>query len=77
MTTLLQGVLLVCAILLIILSLLQSGKSDGISSAFTGGDGLQLFTQVKERGSDKVLSQVTMLLGFVFILTALALQFFK
>ena len=36
---------------LIILTLLQSGKSDGISSAFTGNGGLNLFANVKERGS--------------------------
>lgn len=71
------GLLLVCAILLILLALLQSGKSDGISGAFTGGDGLNLFANVKERGSEKVITQITAILGLVFILTAIALQIIK
>ncbi|NLY62376.1 MAG: preprotein translocase subunit SecG [Erysipelothrix sp.] len=57
------------AILLIILSLLQSGKSDGISSAFTGGaGGLNLFANVKERGPEKVIANATMVLGVIFFL---------
>ena len=36
-------ILMIVAVVLIILSLLQSGKSDGIGSAFTGGEGLNLF----------------------------------
>ncbi len=77
MLQVLYGVLLICAILLIVLALLQSGKSDGISSAFGGGEGLNLFANIKERGSDKVMSQITMLIGMVFILTAIAIQFLK
>ena len=61
--------IMIVAILLIILSLLQSGKSDGISSAFTGGSGgLNLFANVKERGPEKVIANSTMVLGVVFFL---------
>lgn len=58
-------VLLVISILLILVSLLQSGKSDGLS-AFTGSGDLGLFQNVKERGPEKVVSIITMALGVIF-----------
>ena len=61
----LRAVLLVIAILLILISLLQSGKSDGLS-AFTGSGDLGLFQNVKERGPEKVISRITMVLGIIF-----------
>ncbi len=63
----LDVLIMIVAVLLIILSLLQSGKSDGISSAFTGGaGGLNLFANVKERGPEKVIANATMVLGALF-----------
>ena len=63
------------AVLLIVLSLLQSGKSDGISSAFTGGSGgLNLFANVKERGPEKMIANATMVLGGVFFLLIIMLR---
>ena len=38
---------------IIILTLLQSGKSDGLSAAFTGSGDLNLFAVQKERGPEK------------------------
>ena len=64
-------ILIVFAVILIILSLLQSGKSDGLSSAFTGGDGLNLFANVKERGAEKTLSNLTMAVGIIFFVLVL------
>lgn len=65
----LDFLIMLIAILLIILSLLQSGKSDGISSAFTGGSGgLNLFANVKERGPEKVIANTTMVLGTIFFI---------
>lgn len=65
----LDVLIMITAILLIILSLLQSGKSDGISSAFTGGSGgLNLFANVKERGPEKVIANTTMVLGTIFFI---------
>lgn len=58
--------LMIFAVILIILSLLQSGKSDGLSNAFSGGDGLNLFANVKERGSEKVMSNLTLSVGTIF-----------
>lgn len=62
----LDVLLMVFAVIMIILSLLQSGKSDGLSSAFTGGDGLNLFANVKERGAEKVMSNLTLVTGIIF-----------
>ena len=62
----LDTLLMIAAVVLIILSLLQSGKSDGLGSAFGGSEGLNLFANVKERGSEKVMSNVTLVTGVVF-----------
>ncbi len=62
----LNALLMIVSALLIILSLLQSGKTDGMSGAFTGNGGLNLFANVKERGSEKVISNITLVLGVVF-----------
>ncbi|MBO7703939.1 MAG: preprotein translocase subunit SecG [Solobacterium sp.] len=70
----LNALLMIVSALLIILTLLQGGKSDGISGAFTGNGGLNLFANVKERGSEKVISNVTLVLGVVFFLLVLAIH---
>ena len=69
----LRAVLLVIAILLILVSLLQSGKSDGLS-AFTGSGDLGLFQNVKERGPEKIISLVTMLLGIIFFVLVIIIR---
>ena len=69
----LRAVLLVISILLILISLLQSGKSDGLS-AFTGSGDLGLFQNVKERGPEKVISRVTMILGIVFFVLVIIIR---
>ena len=43
---------IIVALILIVLSLLQGGKSEGASGAITGG-GLNVFVKTKERGSEK------------------------
>ena len=70
----LDVLLMISAVLLIVLSLLQSGKSDGISSAFTGAGGLNLFNNVKERGPGKVISTATMVVGIVFFALVLLVR---
>ena len=59
----LDAILMIVSALMIILSLLQSGKTDGMSGAFTGNGGLNLFANVKERGSEKVISNLSMLMN--------------
>ena len=62
----LDAILMIVSALMIILSLLQSGKTDGMSGAFTGNGGLTFFANVKERGSEKVISNFTLVLGIIF-----------
>ena len=64
---LLDILIMLVAVLIIILVLLQSGKSAGVSSAFMGGNGgLNLFSNLKERGPEKVISHLTLVMGIVF-----------
>lgn len=63
-------IFIVVSILLIIISLMQGGKSEGASGAITGG-GLNIFVKTKERGSEKVISYITFGLAIVFFLMAL------
>ncbi|MEG0274173.1 preprotein translocase subunit SecG [Amedibacillus sp. YH-ame10] len=66
--------LMLIAVVLIILSLLQSGKSDGLGSAFGAGEGLNLFANVKERGAEKILSNLTLVLGIAFFALVIILR---
>lgn len=68
----LKALLMIVSAVLIILSLLQSGKSDGISGAFTGNGDLNLFQNSKERGSEKTLTNVTMIMGILFFALVIA-----
>lgn len=70
----LNAMLMIVSALLIVLSLLQSGKSDGISGAFTGNGGLNLFANVKERGSEKIISNLTLILGIVFFTLVIVIR---
>ena len=54
--------------MMILLSLLQSGKSEGFTGAFSGSSGLDLFSNAKERGAEKVLSNLTMITGVLFFI---------
>lgn len=56
---------------------MQSGKSDGLGSAFGGSEGLNLFANVKERGSEKVMSNVTLVTGVVFFALVIIIRIVK
>ena len=71
----LKILLLVLSVILIVVSLLQSGKSDGLS-AFTGSGDLGLFQNTKERGPEKVLSYITMGIGIAFFIVAILCSIF-
>ena len=68
--------LMIVSALLILLSLLQSGKSEGISSAFSGTGGLNLFENVKERGPEKTISRLTLALGIAFFVLVILVNIF-
>jgi len=66
-------VLLIVSVLLILISLLQGGKSEGLS-AFTGSGDLGLFQNIKERGPEKVISYITMGLGIIFFVIVIVIR---
>ena len=63
-------VFLVIALIIIILSLLQGGKSEGASGAITGG-GMNIFVKTKERGSEKVITYLTFGFAIIFMFIAI------
>lgn len=60
----------VIAFIIIVLGLLQGGKSEGASGAITGG-GLNVFVKTKERGSELIISYLTLGFGIIFLFLAL------
>lgn len=71
--TFLNVIFMIVSVLLIVLSLLQSGKSDGASGAITGGN-LNVFVDNKERGPEVIISRVTLVLGILFFLLAIVIH---
>ena len=74
MKHILNVVLMTLSGVIILLTLLQSGKSDGLSAAFTGSGDLNLFAVQKERGPEKVISRLTLFCGILFFAIVIALQ---
>ena len=70
--TLLKYFEMVVSILLII-SILVQNRSSGLSSTF-GGSGT---IHVKKRGAEKVLFNATIVLGVLFVLSAIAALFVR
>lgn len=71
-----ETALLIISILLIIIVLLQSGKAESAAQIITGGSS-ELFTNRKERGSELVISRITLLLGLAFFIISLVAVFVK
>lgn len=69
----LDWILLVVAIGIIILCLLQGGKSEGASGAITGG-GLNVFVKTKERGAEKVVSILTLIATIIFFIITVIIE---
>ena len=66
-------IMLVVAIVIIVLCLLQGGKSEGASGAITGG-GLNVFVKTKERGAEKVVSVLTLICAILFFFVAILIE---
>ena len=66
-------ILLVTSVIIIVLCLLQGGKSEGASGAITGG-GLNVFVKTKERGAEKVISILTLVIASIFFLVAVIIK---
>ena len=66
-------IMLAVAIVIIVLCLLQGGKSEGASGAITGG-GLNVFVKTKERGAEKVVSILTLVCAVLFFFIAILIE---
>ena len=69
-------VLVIISVCLIILTLLQGGKSDGASGAITGSSKMNIFARSKERGSEVIVSRLTLAMGIAFLFVALIVKYF-
>jgi preprotein translocase subunit SecG len=67
---------IIVSLIVIVLSLLQGGKSEGASGAITGG-GLNVFAKTKERGSEKVVSWLTFGFAILFLFLALLIMVYS
>ena len=70
-----EYVLVVISVILILITLMQGGKTNGASGAITGGSKMNIFAKTKERGSEKVLSIMTLILGIIFFLFTLLTKY--
>ncbi len=71
-----ETALLIISILLIIIVLLQSGKAESAAQIISGGNS-DLFSKRKERGSELVISRITLILGVCFFMICLVSMFIK
>lgn len=69
----LKILLIIVSVALIIVCLLQTGKTEDIVSALTGQSS-NLFAQQKERGIDLVLTRITIGLGIAFFVLAILIR---
>lgn len=75
MHTLVITLLVIVAIALIVVVLLQSGKSAGLSGAISGG-AEQLFGKQKARGLDLILHRITIVLSVLFFVLTIVAAYF-
>lgn len=76
MHTLLITLLVIVSIALIVVVVLQSSKTTGLSGAISGG-AETLFGKQKARGIDLVLHRLTVVLSIFFFVLTLAVSYFK
>ena len=68
------SLLILTSIALIVLVVLQSGKSEGLSGAISGG-AEQLFGKKKARGIDAFLNRATVIASVIFFLLTFLLAY--
>ena len=69
----LQIMFFIVALLLIVVTLLQGGKSEGASGAIMGGS-LNVFSKTKERGPEVIMVKITVVLGILFFTLAILMK---
>ncbi len=73
MSVFLHVLFFITAAVLVVATLLQGGKSAGASGAIMGG-GMNLFSNVKERGIEKIVSRITLIAGIAFMTLAVLIK---
>ncbi|NMO97108.1 preprotein translocase subunit SecG [Paenibacillus lemnae] len=76
MVMFLEVLLVVFSIAMIVVVLLQKGKSAGLAGAISGG-AEHLFGKTKARGMDLVLQRVTVVVAIGFMILAIAVAALK
>ncbi|OCA88158.1 preprotein translocase subunit SecG [Bacillus sp. FJAT-27225] len=76
MHAILVTLLVIVSIALIVVVLLQSGRSAGLSGAISGG-AEQLFGKQKARGIDLILHRITVVLSVLFFVLTIAVTYAK
>ncbi|MDO7908527.1 preprotein translocase subunit SecG [Paenibacillus sp. JX-17] len=71
----LKILLVIFSVALIVVVLLQKGKSAGLSGAISGG-AEHLFGKTKARGMDLVLQRTTVVIAALFMITAILVAVF-
>ena len=71
----LDVIFMIVAAVMVVLCLLQGGKSDGASGAIMGG-GLHVFKDVKERVPEVIISRITMFAGVLFFTLAILVNLY-
>lgn len=74
--TVIKYLVLIIAGILTILVLWQGGRADGLTSAITGSKSLELFTNTKSRGTDKLLDRLTLISTVLFLGLATIINLF-
>ncbi len=74
MKEIVQVILLVLSAIIIVLVLMQSSKSTDVNNIMSGGTS-DLFKNRKERGSELVISRLTLILGLSFVTICLVVSF--
>ena len=68
-----ETALMVISVLIIVIVLLQSHKASDASQIITGGNNI-LLGKTKERGLEVIITRLTYLLGFAFIIISFILS---
>ena len=74
MKEIVQVILLVLSAIIIVLVLMQSSKSTDVNNIMSGGTS-DLFKNRKERGSELIISRLTLILGLLFVAICLVMSF--
>ncbi|ETY75141.1 preprotein translocase subunit SecG [Lactiplantibacillus fabifermentans] len=76
MYNLLMTIILIVSVLIIIAVMMQPSKTNDAMSSLTGGAD-DLFAKQKPRGFEAFMQKVTVVLGIIFFVAALALAWYS